>query len=63
VNGEQHVVAPISYVLRPEGLYLYVLVQEYLLIKISNIRYSEITAIEFERHMIAYKNNNHITLK
>ncbi|WP_313238394.1 helix-turn-helix transcriptional regulator [Sporosarcina ureae] len=63
VSGEQLVVAPISYVLRPEGLYLYVFVKEYLLIKISNIRYSETTTIEFERNMIPYKNNNHITLK
>lgn len=63
VNEEQLVVAPISYVLRPEGLYLYAFAKEYLLIKISTIRHSETTAIEFERNMIPYKNNNHITLK
>ena len=63
VSGEQLVVAPISYVLRPEGLHLYAFAQEYLLIKISTIRHSEITAIEFERNFLSYKNNNTITLK
>lgn len=63
LSTEQLIVAPISYVLRPEGLYLYAFAEEYLLIKISTIRHAENTKIEFERNMIPYKNNNHITLK
>lgn len=63
VNGEQLVVAPISYVLRPEGLHLYAFEKEYLLIKISTISQSEITDIEFERTFIPYNNNNNIALK
>lgn len=56
-------VAPISYVLRPEGLYLYAFEKEYILLKISSITYSEITDEEFERTFIPYKNNLNITLK
>lgn len=63
MNEGRLVIAPISYVLRPEGLYVYAFAEEYLLIKISNIHHSEITAIEFERNVIPYKNNENITLK
>lgn len=63
VNEEQMRVAPISYVLRPEGLYLYAFEKEYVLIKISTIRQAEITDMEFERNFIAYKNNKEIVLK
>ena len=63
VNGEQLVVAPISYVLRPKGLHLYAFEKEYLLIKISTISHAEITVTEFERIFIPYKNNINITLK
>lgn len=63
VSGEQIIVAPISYVLRPEGLYLYAFEKEYLLIKISTISQAEITKIEFERTFIPYKDNKEVVLK
>ncbi|PIC89098.1 hypothetical protein CSV71_11145 [Sporosarcina sp. P21c] len=63
VNEEQMMVAPISYVLRPEGLYLYGFAKEYVLIKISTIMQAEITDMEFERNFIPYKNNKEIILK
>ena len=62
VGEKQMVVAPISYVLRPEGLYLYAFEEEYLLIKIVTINNSEITEMEFERNFIPY-NKKMITLK
>lgn len=63
VGERQMVVAPISYVLRPEGLYLYAFQEGYLLIKISTISHSEITEIEFERKFIPYNKNKVIALK
>ena len=63
VSGEQLMVAPISYVLRPQGLYLYAFEKEYLLIKISSISQSEVTDKEFERNFIPYINNKKIALK
>ena len=63
VGEKQMVVAPISYVLRPEGLYLYALEEEYVLIKISTISHSAITEIEFERKFIPYNKNKTIALK
>lgn len=63
VNDEQLVVAPISYVLRPEGLHLYAFEKEYLLIKISTISQADITDVDFERTFIPYKDNKKIALK
>lgn len=59
VGEKQMIVAPISYVLRPEGLYLYAFEEEYVLIKISTINHSEITKMEFERKFIPYNKNNY----
>lgn len=63
VNGEELSVAPISYVLRPKGLYLYAFEKEYALIKISSISQSEITETKFERTFIPYEKNNKMALK
>lgn len=57
VGEKRMVVAPISYVLRPEGLYLYAFEEEYVLIKISTIRHSEIMEMEFERRFNPYNKN------
>jgi len=63
VNGEHLVVAPISYVLRSDGLHLYAFEKYYLLIKISTISQACITDMEFERTFIPYKENKNIALK
>lgn len=63
VEEKQMIVAPISYVLRSDGLYLYAFEENYLLIKISTISSSQIIEIEFERKFIPYQKNNDIALK
>lgn len=55
VDDKQMVVAPISYVLKSDGLYLYAFEEEYILIKISAIQSSQVTDFEFERNFIPYK--------
>lgn len=62
-GDQQIVIAPISYVLRPEGLYVYAFEKDYLLIKISTISEAKITEIEFERTFIPYKENTQIFFK
>ena len=62
-GGEQILVAPISYVLRPEGLYLYAYDEDYLLIDISTIKKAQYTKIEFERTFIPYKENTQFIFK
>ncbi|WP_255407602.1 YafY family protein [Sporosarcina sp. P20a] len=62
-GDEQILVAPISYVLRPEGLYLYAYDEDYLLIEISTIKQAQSTEIEFERTFTPYKENTHIIFK
>ncbi|WP_255396864.1 YafY family protein [Sporosarcina sp. P26b] len=62
-GGEQILVAPISYVLRPEGLYLYAYDEDYLLIDISTIKKAQCTKIEFERTFIPYKENTQFIFK
>ncbi|GAA0782105.1 helix-turn-helix transcriptional regulator [Hathewaya limosa] len=56
-NNYKAVVAPISYVLKPDGLYLYCFNDEYYLISISKIKHTEITENEFIRDFIPYKEN------
>lgn len=56
-------VAPISYVLKADGLYLYAFEREYVLIKIASITYSHITNIEFERNFTPYQQNHTIIFK
>ncbi|WP_255407206.1 YafY family protein [Sporosarcina sp. P29] len=62
-GGEQILVAPISYVLRPEGLYLYAHDEDYLLVEISAIKKAQCTDIEFERTFIPYKENTQFIFK
>lgn len=59
----QILIAPISYVLRPEGLYLYAYDEDYLLIDISTIKKAQCTEIEFERTCIPYKENTQFIFK
>lgn len=63
VGEKKRIVAPISYVLRPNGLYLYAFEKEYVLIKVSTIRYSEIMESEFKREFIPYNKNKMQALK
>jgi len=63
VDDKQMVVAPISYVLKSDGLYLYAFEEEYILIKISAIQSSQVTDFEFERNFIPYKKNKTIICK
>lgn len=62
-GDEQILVAPISYVLRSEGLYLYAYDVDYLLIDISTIKEAQCTKIEFERTFIPYKENTQFIFK
>lgn len=63
IDGEEFTLAPISYVLRPDGLYLYAFETEYVLIKISKITNLHMTDREFVRDFIPYKKNKHIAVK
>ncbi|WP_068774474.1 YafY family protein [Paenibacillus sp. FJAT-26967] len=63
IDDKSMVVAPISYVLRSDGLYLYALDEKYILIKISDIQSSQVTDVEFERNFIPYKKNKKIHSK
>lgn len=62
-GGEDRTVAPISYVLRADGMYLYAFDNEYLLIRIADISGSEITELPFERDFIPYRENKKIAVK
>ncbi|PIC73688.1 hypothetical protein CSV76_09725 [Sporosarcina sp. P17b] len=62
-GDEQILVAPISYVLRSEGLYLYAYDVDYLLIDISTIKEAQCTEIEFERTFISYKEHTQFIFK
>ncbi|MFT9846701.1 helix-turn-helix transcriptional regulator [Aneurinibacillus sp. REN35] len=63
VGNEQLLIAPISYVLRSDGLYLYAFEKKYVLIKIAHIALSQITEIEFVRDFIPYKKNKNVAVK
>ncbi|MCG3088448.1 HTH domain-containing protein [Sporosarcina sp. MB25] len=63
VGSERMKVAPISYVLRADGLYLYAFAEEYVLIKVSDILYSKVTGEEFERNFLQYEENQNIIVK
>lgn len=54
-------VAPISYVLKPNGMYLYCFNSYYQLIKISTIKDTTITECEFIRDFTPYKENEEIS--
>ncbi len=57
LDNYKQLVAPISYVLKPEGLYLYCFNGDYDLISINTIEHTEITENEFIRDFIPYKEN------
>ncbi|AVK98395.1 HTH domain-containing protein [Lysinibacillus sphaericus] len=63
IGEKQMDVAPISYVLKADGLYLYAFERKYVLIKIASITYSHITNIEFERNFTPYQQNHTIIFK
>ncbi|WP_162985616.1 helix-turn-helix transcriptional regulator [Virgibacillus halodenitrificans] len=56
-DNKEMTVAPISYVLRSDGLYLYAYSMGYELIKITSIYSYRITEKQFERSFIPYKQN------
>ena len=62
-GGKARTVAPISYVLRADGMYLYAYELEYVLIRIGEISNSEITELPFERNFIPYRENKKIAVK
>ena len=57
VSNQHYTVAPISYVLKADGMYLYCFEANYMLIKISDIENCSITLWEFTREFISYHNN------
>ncbi|MGL5351805.1 MAG: helix-turn-helix transcriptional regulator, partial [Clostridium sp.] len=58
---DTYIIAPISYVLKKDGMYIYGYKdEEYVLIKIDNIKSVKNLNNEFERDFIAYKENNNI---
>ena len=57
LSDKKYTVAPISYVLRADGLHLYCFDTKYMLIKISDIEECSITSCEFIREFIPYNNN------
>ncbi|WP_330948861.1 helix-turn-helix transcriptional regulator [Virgibacillus sp. MG-45] len=61
--GKQKTIAPISYVLRPDGLYLYAFSTTYELIKTDEIENAVVTNLPFERNFIPYKENKTIAFK
>ena len=56
--NQQLTVAPISYVLKNDGMYLYCFDIKYMLIKISDIKECIVSSCEFNRDFISYNNNN-----
>ncbi|CAM5521801.1 hypothetical protein LSPH24S_04470 [Lysinibacillus sphaericus] len=59
IGEKQMDVAPISYVLKADGLYLYAFERKDVLIKIASITYSHITNIEFEPKFYSGTNKLH----
>ena len=57
VSNQHCTVAPISYVLKTDGMYLYCFETKYMLIKISDIEECFVTSCEFTRDFISYNNN------
>ena len=58
ILADQHLtVAPISYVLKNDGMYLYCFDSKYMLIKISDIKECIVSSCEFNRDFISYNNN------
>lgn len=57
LNSEKLVVAPISYVLKRDGIYLYCYDHDYKLIKIDNIKKCKVTTIDFIRNFQPYNKN------
>ncbi len=55
--NQQLTVAPISYVLKNDGMYLYCFDIKYMLIKISDIKECIVSSCEFNRDFISYNNN------
>ncbi|MEG3074281.1 MAG: hypothetical protein RR867_08705, partial [Ruthenibacterium sp.] len=54
-------IAPIGYVLKPDGLYLFCFSNSYQLIKCKEIQSMEVTDLHFEENFISYeeyKKNN-----
>lgn len=62
-KDETQAVAPISYVLRKNGLFLYAFANEYWLIKIDEIEKATILDKEFERAFLPFKNNDNVIFK
>lgn len=62
-NGEKYEIAPISYVLRKTGLFLYAFEKDYWLIKIDEIEKANILKKEFERAFLPFKNNDQVIFK
>lgn len=63
IKKKRKLVAPISYVLKTDGLYLYAFAKDYVLLKISTIDSSTITDIEFERNFISYTDYKNLSSK
>ncbi|MEG0857185.1 MAG: HTH domain-containing protein [Terrisporobacter sp.] len=57
LNCRNIVVAPISYILKPDGMYLYCFDKEYKLIKMNSITKCNATDIEFIRDFKHYNKN------
>ena len=59
-NGNKIKIDPISYVLKPKGLYLYCFDSEYHLIPVKSIKDTKPTTSTFTRDFIPYKKNEKI---
>ena len=57
LGRKKFLVSPISYIFRPEGMYIYCYGDDYMLMKISSIKELEVTDIKFEREFKSYKQN------
>lgn len=58
IEGNTLRIAPISYVMRTDGLYLYAFQTDYLLLRTVDISGAALTDIEFERNFIPYRENH-----
>lgn len=62
-NQHHYTIAPISYVLKADGLYLYAFMDDYYLFKTEHIQTARILNETFERNFIPYDKNTHILFK
>lgn len=62
-NQELYTIAPISYVLKADGLYIYTFTDGYYLFKTENIQTARILTETFERDFIPYEKNANILFK